>query len=115
MFFYRSHRSVLSHYFRNLYNIIKYIDDFDENNSLFDNEEKLIEFKKKYIRIIRAQISAYELIILWYNGLQEFGEKFDKIMVKYEFLENIDAGAELVEQDELVKQHPYLKKIYDNF
>ena len=76
----------LGHYFRNLYRIIKMV---DEQPFYLSKEE---EFKKKYFytSIVRSQLSDYEIIWLFYNGLYEYGnEKFKPLMEKYTLLKNL--------------------------
>ena len=65
-------------YFRNLYNIFKYID-----NSCLKN-------KKEYTNLIRAQLSTYELLLLYYNCATTHGQKFSKYAVKYELFDNVN-------------------------
>jgi len=81
-FFYQ-HTSQLAHYFRLVYNIIKYVDT-----------SEITEDKKKfYVNLIQAQMSSDELALLFYNGIGENGENFYKYMVTYnDFLQNIDTA-----------------------
>ncbi|MGZ0135380.1 putative phage abortive infection protein [Priestia megaterium] len=72
--------SQLGHYFRNLYRIVKFVDE-----SKFSKDEK-----RNYIGIIKAQLSSYELVILLYNGLSEYGEDFLPLMKKYNLLDNLN-------------------------
>lgn len=69
----------LSHYYRFLFNTFKFIDDAEIDD----------ESKKKYANILRAQISNYELIMLFYNSLSVDGEKFRYYFAKYEILDNL--------------------------
>jgi hypothetical protein len=71
----------LSHYFRTLYTILRYID------------ESSIEDKKKYIRILRAQLSAYELSLLFYNCLSSHGKDNHKpLLERYAILKNVNTN-----------------------
>lgn len=82
MKFYTKHQSDLGHYFRNLYHILKFI-----------NEAEEIQQDKKftYTSILRASLSSYELALLFYNCLGEYGIDFFKPLVeKYSFLKNLD-------------------------
>jgi hypothetical protein len=63
------YNTILGHYFRHLYQLIKLIAD-QEKDIL--NEEKKYEF----IRIVRAQLSDYEQILLYYDSLSNMGEKW---------------------------------------
>lgn len=69
-----------SHYFRTVYQILKFID-----NSHFNQEEKQF-----YSNIFRAQFSGSELVILFFNCLSKYGkEKFKPLVEKYEFFEHL--------------------------
>lgn len=69
------------HYFRNLYRLIKMIDEhsFDKNTE--------IDFKHKYYytTIVRSQLSDYELLWLFFNCIYIYGEKFKPLVEKYAF------------------------------
>lgn len=70
----------LGHYFRNIYQIIKYID-----GSVFSNQDK-----KYYSNLLRAQLSKFEIGLLFYNCLSVIGnEKFKPLLEKYEFFEHL--------------------------
>lgn len=56
--------TTFDHYFRHLYRIIKFI---DKNKALNDKE------KYAYISIVRATLSRFELVWLYYNCL--FGKQ----------------------------------------
>lgn len=73
--------SYFDHYFRHLYTIIKFID----SSELLSFEEK-----NKYTSMVRATLSRYELVWLFYNGLSIAGNpKFKKLIEKYSLLKNI--------------------------
>jgi hypothetical protein len=72
------YQHIIGHYFRNLYNIIKFIDQSKINNKTF------------YINIIRAQLSTKELLLLFYNCISEKGnEKFKPLIEKYTLLKTM--------------------------
>lgn len=71
----------LDHYFRYLYRILLYIDQ-----SELINEEQ----KYEYAAILRAQLSEYELLILFFNGLTNHGkQKAKPLFEKYSLFNNI--------------------------
>lgn len=80
--FFKLYQNDLSHYFRFLYNIIKFID------------KSSIEDKKNYTNIVRAQLSSHELLILFYNSLSTgYGrERFKPFIEKYQLLKNMPFG-----------------------
>lgn len=78
MQFYRQTQNEIGHYFRNLYNIIKFVD------------MSTIENKKLYTNIVRAQLSSFELFFVFYNCLSEMGvEKFKPLIEKFGLLKTL--------------------------
>lgn len=75
--------SIFDSYFRHLYRIFKYIDE----SPLIDDSERY-----DYSSIVRAQLSEYELLVLFYNALtiNDNGEfKFKRLIEKYAIFNNI--------------------------
>ena len=77
---------VLGHYFRNLYQIISFVDSY--TSLTFDE-------KKKYLKILRSQLSSDELALLFLNGLDVAVDKgqFRRLLIRYELLKHISFGA----------------------
>ncbi len=88
---YNEAKADFGHYFRNLYRIIKIIDETDffyDSNKV--NEDEIFKIKYRYATILRAQISDYELAWVFYNCLSENGrEKFKPLIEKYSFFNNL--------------------------
>lgn len=79
--FYDKWEADLGHYFRHLYQILKYID-------LYGPKE--FKDKKIYTNILRATMSSNELLLLFYNALSKNGnEKFKPLLENYSFFNNI--------------------------
>ncbi|WP_416438857.1 putative phage abortive infection protein [Phnomibacter sp. MR] len=79
--FFEKNQNFLGHYFRNLYQIVKFI----------KNSE--IEDKALYIGLIRAQLSSYELALLFYNCLSDYGQvKFYPLIEEFSLLKNLNHG-----------------------
>lgn len=78
----RTNQTSLSAYFRNMYNLIKFVD----NDKYLDKGEK-----KDLITIYRAQLSSPELYVLFFNLRSYFGKKWNnnKYVERYELLKNI--------------------------
>ncbi|WP_303181739.1 putative phage abortive infection protein [uncultured Butyricimonas sp.] len=77
-------------YFRNLYRIVKYI---DEHPILLPEE------KYEYIAMLRSQLSDYELAWMFYNCISLNGfEKFKPLIEKYALLHNLPSGILVVEK-----------------
>lgn len=72
---------VVGHYFRNLYQILKFIDE-----STLSNVDKV-----KYARILRAQLSSDEIAMLFFNCLSSKVDngQFRSYVIKYKMLEHI--------------------------
>ncbi|MCO4207951.1 putative phage abortive infection protein [Aeromonas hydrophila] len=72
--------SDIGHYFRYIYQIIKFID----GSKLAEND------KFVYMNILRAQFSNYELVLLFVNCIcYKRSEKFKLLVEKYSFFEHI--------------------------
>lgn len=78
------HNEIFGHYFRNLFQAMKAIDDFSTDSKFtFDRE--------KYSSILRAQLSSNELILLFLNcldGMVDDGQ-FKNLVIEYKLLEHI--------------------------
>lgn len=70
--------TMFDHYFRHLYTILKFI---EENNRLEEAKQY------QYATFVRATLSRYELVMLYYNGF--FHPKMKKLMERYCLLNNI--------------------------
>ena len=75
--YYKRHQSDLGHYFRNLYHIVKFVD------------QSSIKNKSDYTSLIRAQLSSHELLMLFYNCLTTYGSKFKPLIEDYHLLKNM--------------------------
>lgn len=83
-YYHNNNEASIGHYFRVLYQIIKFIDD-----STLDEAKK-----KTYVNIIRAQLSTYELILLQLNCLSKYGvDKHKPLIEKYSVLEHVSIAT----------------------
>lgn len=74
---------ILDHYFRHLYRVFKFIDEAP----IFTNDKNK---KYDYACLMRASLSQYELIMLFYNCLSSNGrEKFKPLIEKYAIFNNL--------------------------
>jgi hypothetical protein len=69
--------ALFDHYFRHLYRIIKFVDE-----SSLEKKEKF-----QYLGVLRATLSRYELIFLFYNGL--IHKKCKELIERYSLLQNM--------------------------
>lgn len=78
------HASQMAHYYRHLYQTVKFVDEFDI---------KIIKHEKKYeyMKMLRAQLSNYEQLMLFYNALLPFGNNWIKngYIINYKLIKNI--------------------------
>jgi Putative phage abortive infection protein len=75
--FYNENQSDLGHYFRVLYNIFRYIDQSEFADGI-------------YAKILRAQLSNQELLIIFYNNATERGKAFGALAERFELYDNMD-------------------------
>lgn len=103
--FYETVQTDFGHYFRNLYRLIKFVHETEfysyeeiKVNSLSPNSTNQMNvyltenFKTryKYICMIRSQLSDYEILWIFYNGLSSNGfVKFKPLIEQYSILKNI--------------------------
>ena len=80
----------LDHYFRHLYRIFKFIDESDDR--IIDKTKKY-----EYASIVRATLSQYELVMLFYNGF--YHKKFKALAEKYALMNNLRIGLLASDED----------------
>jgi hypothetical protein len=91
--FYRQNQSALGHYFRLLYNLVKFVDSASDVDKRF------------YTNLVRAQLSSAELLLLFYNCLSTLGQdKFKPLVEKYALLKTIPDDYSLPEE-ELLREY----------
>ncbi len=88
--FFKRYHYAIGHYFRNLYHILKFIDQFEyaQKNKTTEVDEKAeIRYKCfQYAQFVQAQMSAFELALLHDNAL--YFENMFHLVKKYNILEN---------------------------
>lgn len=90
--FNQRYQNELGHYFRTLYNIIKFVRNSDVGD------------KNLYTNLVRAQLSSQELLLLFYVGLSEEGyQKFKPLIEEFALLKNVPMEAVIHPQF-----HPHL-------
>lgn len=89
--------SLFDHYFRYLYRIMKFVDTSSSLNNY--------DTRYQYMAMLRGQLSRYELIWLYYNGLSDIGsEKLKPLIEKYAMLKNIRQEL-IVDTDQYVGEY----------
>ena len=99
------YRELLDHYFRHLYTILRYVDEtdaFNVNDEGVEDSKYTFVQKYHYTTIVRATLSRYELLLLYYNGLSEFGKlKLKPLIERYALLNNLDIQSLSFSQENL--------------
>lgn len=72
------HVNRLGHYYRHLYQAVRYVID-----------QNFIEDKYSYIKMLRAQLSNFEQLLLYYNALAWFDQEWREIFTEYRFIKNL--------------------------
>ncbi|WP_433581572.1 putative phage abortive infection protein [Paenibacillus amylolyticus] len=82
---YKKYENKIGHYYRNLYRIIRLIQDENFEENVEKNEMQ----RKKYRGILRAQLSSSELMMLFYNVTYSTkGEKFRDYLINTNFFDD---------------------------
>lgn len=81
--FYKKYGDELGQYYRTLYNILKLVE-----------RAEFLDDKTVYTNLVRAQLSRYELSLLFYNCLSEYGkEKMAPLVKKYKILKHLEPSV----------------------
>jgi hypothetical protein len=64
------HQSILAHYYRHLFQTVKFVVKQNENLISYDT-------KRDYLRVLRSMLSNHEQILLYYNWLGGFGNNWE--------------------------------------
>jgi hypothetical protein len=102
-FIYNKVSTDFGHYFRNLYRMIKMI---DEQVFYLESDENDFDKKYYYTSIVRSQLSDYELLWLFFNCVYIFGEKFKPLVEKYAFFKIFDG-----KQNDVIEHYKKFYKI----
>lgn len=95
--FYGGHQFRLGHYFRNLYQIVSYI-----------NNSNQINYEQKYfmIKLLRGQLSSFEQSIIFLNSLSYMGRRWE--------IEDIHNPSEKIKvNDQLITKYNLIKNIFN--
>lgn len=88
----------LGHYFRHLYNIVKFVDEGGQE----------VAERKFYTDLVRAQLSSTELGLLFYHGLSDRGDGFRDLIEEYALFKHIPSESLIREEHkELYDQKAY--------
>lgn len=73
---FEGHSAQLAHYYRHLFQTVKYVSN--QTETLITYKEK-----RKYLRILRAQLANQEQALLFYNWLSNFGKQWENTTNKF--------------------------------
>lgn len=81
--FYKYYGDELGQYYRTLYNVLKLVD-----------RANFLDDKTIYTNLVRAQLSRYELSLLFYNCLSDYGrEKMAPLVKDYKILKHLEPSV----------------------
>lgn len=90
-FYFQRYDYIASHNFRHLFHILDFVKQSETRiSSIAANEEERNENSlqfRKYVSFLQAQMSSFELMLLFYNALSF--PKMLKLIIEYDFLENL--------------------------
>jgi hypothetical protein len=93
------HASRLGHYFRHLYLAVKSV---AKSDIITDYEDRM-----KYLRLLRAQLSNHEQILLFYNWLSGYGQDWEndkhQFFTEYKLIHNLWHDRLL--KEEVIQRH----------
>lgn len=99
--FYEDYGTEVGHYFRTLYNTVRYVD------------ESGVDDPTPYMRLVRAQLSSNELTLLLLNCLVPVGQKFKPLVERYCFLKHVpERVMKLTENEARVLRAEYANSAY---
>lgn len=109
---FNGHANRLGHYYRHLYHTANFIVKQD-----FLSEDE----KQDYINILRAQMSSFEQLMLYYNATSWFSKLWKELFTKYSLIKNIpiqlaDFGDKPLEiyANEIKAQEAEGKDVFEN-
>lgn len=89
---FNGHQSRLGHYYRHLFTTVNFIHE----DEVLNRQEK-----KKYIKLLRAQLSTHEQVLFFFNSISDLGLPWElgknvlpenKLITKYHLIRNVPLG-----------------------
>lgn len=97
------------HYFRHLFLIVKFV--VSKQESFLTYEEK-----REYLRILRASLSTYEQVFLYYNWLSDYGKQWENdknhFFTDYRMIHNINPAI-ILNDFSITEIHPFSNFLKD--
>lgn len=112
---FEGHSGKLAHYFRQIYHTVKYV------VAEVEKKEPIITLKegKQFLKILRAQLSNDEQLMLYYNYYCGFGETWDflggdnRFLTKYKMIHNIPMDHFKYVEDPRLHFKEYIEQMSD--
>ncbi len=82
---FNGHGNRLGHYYRHLYQTVRYV--VEQNESLLNFDQKY-----SYIKTLRAQLSNYEQLMLYYNALAWYKDEWHLFFTDFRLIKNLPLG-----------------------
>jgi hypothetical protein len=102
------HAQRLGHYYRHLFLIVKFVAEY---NIEIINDGK----KYDYLKILRAQLSSYEQLLLYYNSLSSMGKAWNdqpnNFIAKFRLIKNIPIPLTSFAHDPRIKYKDEIEKL----
>ena len=97
--FHEHNQHYVGHYFRNFYRILKFVDE----------SAMKVKEKKEYAGILRAQMSSYELLLMFYSTLHPVGDNLKLLVERYQMFNNLEKDMlfNRKEEEDLFVQSAY--------
>lgn len=103
---FEGHRGVLNPYYRHLFLTVKII----VNSNYFSKDEKI-----SYLKLLRAQMTSEEQMLLYYNWLSGYGSEWEekkgnRFFTKYKMIHNIEEKDWFFLENEFYQIFPWMTK-----
>ncbi len=103
------HQSRLGHYFRNLFQIVKFVTSSDD---------KIVKNKYFYLKTLRAQLSNHEQLFLYYNSISVLGKPWitEGYLSEFRMIKNLPlpmADFGISPKDKLGEYNSEGKKLFE--
>lgn len=108
------HGYIIGHYYRHLYQTVKYV----EAQTFLDEKQKY-----SYVKTLRAQLTDYEQVMLYYNVISGFGNEWISIknkeeysmLIRYKLIHNAPLRLLDLAHDLSPHKHEQLSKEIENW
>lgn len=106
---FEGHENKLGHYYRHLYHTVKFVANYD--NKIVDYKNK-----RKYLQLLRAQLSNYEQTMLFYNWASGYGKEWElnKYFSDYRMIHNLYDKL-FFDKDYFIKVRESIRKSNPNY